>query len=53
VAGSPGLTELVHAADLKVGREYLMAASDGNVTGCGFSGPASARLQKLYDRAFG
>jgi hypothetical protein len=53
VAGSPGLAELVHAADLKVGREYLVAASDGNVTGCGFSGPASARLQKLYDRAFG
>jgi hypothetical protein len=43
----------VRAVDLRVGRDYLVAASDGNLTGCGFSGPATPQLQKLYDRAFG
>lgn len=47
------MAELVGAADLTVGRDYLVAASDGVVTGCGFTGPAAGDLQRLYDRAFG
>jgi hypothetical protein len=47
------LAELVQAAHLKVGGDYLVAAGDGNVLGCGFTGPATGQLQRLYDRAFG
>jgi hypothetical protein len=52
-AAAPRLSELVRAADLTVGHDYLVSASDGNVTGCGFSGPATPSLAKLYARAFG
>jgi len=48
-----GIAETVQAADLTVGHDYLVAASDGNVTGCGFTGQATRSLQRLYDRAFG
>jgi hypothetical protein len=48
-----GMPEMVHGSDLKVGSVYLVAASDGYVTGCGYTGPASGHLQRLYDRAFG
>jgi hypothetical protein len=47
------LAELVRAADLKVGGDYLVAATGGNVTGCGFTGPVTGSLQNLYERAFG
>ena len=47
------LAQLVQSADLTVGSDYLVSATGGNVTGCGFTGPASGKLQKLYDRAFG
>jgi hypothetical protein len=54
VMASPAtLSELVSAADLQVGRRYLLAATGGTVTGCGFSGPVSRPLQRLYERAFG
>jgi hypothetical protein len=52
-AAAPSFSELVRSADLTVGERYLVAATGGNVTGCGFSGPASSPLQRLYDRAFG
>jgi hypothetical protein len=48
-----GIPELVSATDLAVGHDYVMSASDGVVTACGFSGPATASRLKLYDRAFG
>jgi hypothetical protein len=48
-----GIPEMVQAADLTVGHDYLVAASDGIVTGCGFTGPVTGHLQQLYDRAFG
>ena len=53
VAPRRSISELVRAADLEVGHDYLVAASEGNVTGCGYTGPARGDLQRLYDRAFG
>jgi hypothetical protein len=47
------MTELARSADLTVGRDYLVAAGDGVVTGCGLTGPASVDRQRLYERAFG
>jgi hypothetical protein len=35
------------------GKRYLVAATEGTVNGCGFSGPATPELQKSYDEAFG
>ena len=35
-----------------VGESYLVAATDGVVSPCGFSGPAAGDLQQLYDAAF-
>ena len=52
-ARAASFSELVRAADLTVGSDYLVAATGGNVTGCGFSGPATTPLQQLYDAAFG
>jgi hypothetical protein len=52
-AAPPRLAELVHAADLSIGGDYLISADDGNVTACGFSGPATPALRQLYARAFG
>ena len=37
----------------ETGRDYLVAADDGQVLGCGMSGPATPRLQDLYAQAFG
>ena len=52
-ATGPRLADLVRAADLHVGGEYLVSATGGMVTACGFTGPATGDLQQLYDRAFG
>ena len=46
------LRPLAESATLRVGGTYLVAARDGQVTGCGFTGPATARLAHLYDRAY-
>ncbi len=35
-----------------VGGSYLVAATDGKVVGCGFSGPVTPELQAVYDEAF-
>ena len=35
------------------GKRYLLTATDGTVNGCGFSGPATAELEKSYAEAFG
>ncbi|MBO0844446.1 MAG: hypothetical protein J2P22_03405 [Nocardioides sp.] len=54
VAASPtALDDLVRAARLRVGEEYLVSATGGTVTSCGFTGPASGHLQDLYAQAFG
>jgi hypothetical protein len=34
------------------GQHYLVAATDGNVNGCGYSGAATTELKSAYDRAF-
>jgi hypothetical protein len=48
-----GIPETLQASELAVGHEYLVAASDGFVRGCGLTGPATPQLQRLYDAAFG
>ncbi|GGO76827.1 hypothetical protein [Nocardioides deserti] len=44
---------LVGAVDFRDGEQYLVSATDGEVTVCGFSGPATGELQSLYAEAFG
>jgi len=34
------------------GQDYLVAAADGRVIGCGMSGPVTPELQRLYQQAF-
>jgi hypothetical protein len=52
-APSPQLSDLVQAAHLRTGQDYLVSASHGNVTSCGLSGPARGPLLGLYHQAFG
>ncbi|WKN47946.1 hypothetical protein [Nocardioides sp. Arc9.136] len=44
---------LVGAVEFREGGEYLVSATDGAVSVCGFSGPAAPDLQALYEQAFG
>lgn len=53
VAPQPLLRPLVDSAKFKVGGTYLVSAHDGQVTACGFSGPATGHLAALYSQAFG
>ncbi|WP_193613329.1 hypothetical protein [Nocardioides lijunqiniae] len=46
------LTALVGAVSFEEGRRYLVSATDGQVTVCGFSGPLSPNLEALYVEAF-
>jgi hypothetical protein len=46
------LQDLLQAVDFEVGGRYLVSASDGRVTVCGFSAPYSPELAALYDQAF-
>jgi hypothetical protein len=39
--------------DFVDGADYLVAATDGTVNGCGFSGPATTELEQAYEQAFG
>jgi hypothetical protein len=48
-----GIPETLQPSDLAVGRDYLVAAGDGFVRGCGLTGPVTPKLQRLYDSAFG
>ena len=47
------LQALLAAVDFREGERYLVSASDGRVTLCGFSGPYTEELAALYARAFG
>ena len=38
--------------DFAVGKDYLVSASEGTVSSCGFSGPATPELQQVYTEAF-
>lgn len=51
-APSADLQELVGAVKFEVGGRYLVSATDGQVTVCGFSGAATPELTDLYDQAF-
>ena len=51
-APSAQLRSLLAGVQFQVGGEYLVSASDGVVSMCDFSGPASPRLERLYERAF-
>lgn len=55
VVKAPGddLQELLAAVDFREGVRYLVSATDGRVTLCGFSGPYTGLRAELYDRAFG
>jgi hypothetical protein len=46
------LEGLLLAVDFKEGERYLVSATDGRVTVCGFSAPYSADLAALYGQAF-
>lgn len=51
---SADMQALLGATDFRTGQDYLVSATnDGTVNACGFTGPASADLQKVYDEAFG
>lgn len=52
---APGedLDQLLMAVDFQQGRSYLVSATGGRVTLCGFTAEASPQLQALYDEAFG
>ncbi|HEU5037264.1 MAG TPA: hypothetical protein VFT70_09665 [Nocardioides sp.] len=47
------LQDLVGAVKFEQGGRYLVSATNGRVTVCGFSAPYSADLAALYDQAFG
>jgi hypothetical protein len=52
-APSKDLQDLLMAVDFQEGRTYLVSATDGRVTLCGFTAEQSPDLQAIYDEAFG
>jgi len=46
------LQALLAAVDFREGERYLVSATDGQVTLCGFSGPYTEDLAALYGKAF-
>jgi hypothetical protein len=42
----------IDGLEFVAGETYLVSATDGVVNYCGFSGPATAELQAVYDAAF-
>ena len=51
-APTPDLRALLGAVEFEVGGHYLVSATDGRVTLCGFSGRATDDLRALYEEAF-
>jgi hypothetical protein len=39
--------------DFRSGQRYLVTATDGTVSGCGYSGPATPQLEDAFAAAFG
>jgi len=52
VGMSPDIRALTGQPEFVVGGTYLVSATDGQMSACGFSGEASPELQNLYDLAF-
>lgn len=50
---SAALAGLVPGVDFAVGERYLVAGSGGTTMVCGFSGPWSSALERLYGETFG
>ena len=48
----PDLRDLGAQPEFVVGGTYLVSATDGQVSACGFSGEATPQLEQLYDLAF-
>ena len=48
----PDLRALAGQVEFEVGGTYLVSATDGQVSACGFSGEATPELQNLYELAF-
>jgi hypothetical protein len=48
----PDIRVLAGQPEFVVGGTYLVSATDGQVSACGFSGEATPELQGLYDLAF-
>ena len=46
------LQALLGTPDFQVGQDYLVSSSDGSISVCGLTGPASPELQAAYDEAF-
>ena len=51
-APSQQMQDLVGAVDFEEGSSYLVVASDGQVSLCGYTGQAEPDLQELYESAF-
>lgn len=50
----PSSSAILDGVRFEPGKRYLVTATrDGDVNGCGFSGPATADLQKAFSQAFG
>jgi hypothetical protein len=49
---SNSLQDLLMAVDFQEGKSYLVSATDGRVTLCGFTAEQNPELQALYDEAF-
>jgi hypothetical protein len=47
-----GFQAMVQNVRFQVGQSYLVSATDGMVSMCGLSGPATGELRSLYDQAF-
>lgn len=43
----------IDGVEFTPGQRYLVSATDGTVNACGFSGPATPELQRVFDEAFG
>ena len=47
-----GLVAFEGGVDLVAGQRYFITATDGNVNGCGYSGPATPELEAAFNEAF-
>ena len=52
VGSSPDIRALTGQPEFVVGGTYLVSATDGQMSACGFSGTATPELQNLYELAF-
>lgn len=52
-SGDSASTVSIDGVQFEQGGRYLVSASDGTVTSCGFSGPWSAELEQGFKDAFG